>query len=121
MIQDVNIMNKLTLDLNTSVEKEASRSECNNKASDDDGRKVHLGICAVRQHLISKKHLRKSMDWKNDVIPLLGCEYMFTPNIRGMFYNLTYTGVISNTTVYYEGRVTTIAQFNLATQEVAIA
>jgi hypothetical protein len=33
IIQDVNIMNKITLDLNTSVERGSSCSECGNKAT----------------------------------------------------------------------------------------
>lgn len=124
-------MNKLTLDLNTSTEKRCRCSECNNKAtkllkigrvlpSDDDGRKVDLTKCAVRQPLISAKddllHVRKT-----DL--LLECEYTLprASTIRGMFYNLAYNGVISNTTEYYEGHITTVTGFNVATEEARIA
>ena len=121
IIQDMNIMNKLTLDLNTSTETKLLKIG-SVLPSDDDGRKVDLTMCAGRQPLISEKddllHVRK-----NDVIPLLECEYTLprASTIRGMFYNLAYNGVISNTTEYYEGHITTLTDFNVATQEDIIA
>jgi hypothetical protein len=62
--------------------------------------------------MLSDLHVRRNMDWKNDVIPKvlhkLQYEYTFAPTVRGMFYNLASDEAISNTTEHYKGLETQV-------------